>query len=155
MYDGMKVYGPYKRKDGRQVVILKTPGSKKDHRTVSYPKYLVEMYLGRYLLDNETVDHIDGDFNNNNLDNLRVVSREEHCRSHTKQKEVHTKQCVICGKSFITTNNSRIICGSPSCAGKCAHIDGHNRGNHVDREKNTYTSPRYLIQDIKSIYRSD
>ena len=38
MYENKKVYGPYTRKDGRQVVILKTPGSNKDHQTISYPK---------------------------------------------------------------------------------------------------------------------
>ena len=151
LYDGKKVYGPYTRKDGRQVVILKTPGSKKDHQTVSYPKYLVEMYIGRYLTDSETVDHIDGDFTNNSLDNLRIVERSEHCKSHNLHKESHIKQCVICGKEFTTTNNKRIICDSPSCAGKCAHIDGHNKGNHIKRDKNTYKDVRYIIKDIKSV----
>ena len=75
MYDNMKVYGPYTRKDGRQVVILKTPGSSMDHKTISYPKYLVECQLQRYLTKNETVYHIDGDFTNNDLTNLRVVDR--------------------------------------------------------------------------------
>ena len=45
MYDDKKVYGPYTRKDGRQIVILKTPGSIKDHQTISYPKYIVECAL--------------------------------------------------------------------------------------------------------------
>lgn len=151
MYDGKKVYGPYTRKDGRQVVVLKTPGNVYDLQTVSYPKYLVEMYLGRYLSEGETVDHIDGNFNNNNLDNLRVVSRKEHCRSHVNQKEYHTKYCVICGKEFITRENSRITCGSPKCVGKCAHLDGHNKGNHIKRDSNTYKDVRYLLQNIQSI----
>ena len=38
MYEDYKVYGPYKRRDGRQHVILKKDKIK---ITVSYPKYLM------------------------------------------------------------------------------------------------------------------
>lgn len=151
MYEGKKLYGPYIRKDGRQVVVLKTPGSVNDLQTVSYPKYLVEMHIGRYLEKDETVDHIDGDFNNNDLDNLRIVPRSEHARSHTIQKETHTKRCVICGKEFTTKENSRVVCGSPSCIGKCAHINGYNKGNNFIREDNTYQDNRYILQNIESV----
>lgn len=65
----MKIYGPYTRLDGRKIIII-------DGRTVSYPKYLLEQHLGRKLTDNETCDHIDGDFTNNSISNLRVLSRE-------------------------------------------------------------------------------
>jgi len=152
MYDGKKVYGPYTRKqDGRQIVILKTPGSVYDTQTVSYPKYLVETYLNRYLEPNETVDHIDGDFHNNSLNNLRVVSREEHCRSHAKQKEIHIKHCIVCGKEFSTNNNYRKTCGSKSCGGKSAHLNGYNKGNTSIRKSNTYKDNRGILKNIKSI----
>lgn len=47
IYCGYKVYGPYKWKDGRWRVILKN--LKQKQKTVSYPKYIVELHLGRYL----------------------------------------------------------------------------------------------------------
>lgn len=152
MYQNKKVYGPYKRKDGRQVVILKTPGSKKDHQTISYPKYLVECHLSRHLNPDETIDHIDGNFNNNELSNLRVVSRSEHCRSHTKQKQSIGKFCKICGKYFETTNNNRVTCGSKYCRGKCAHINGHNKGNSFTyNNKNILKDMRDSINHIRSV----
>lgn len=152
MYEHKKVYGPYTRKDGRQVVILKTPGSHNDHQTISYPKYLVECHLKRYLKDNETVDHINGDFNNNDLSNLRVVDRAEHCRSHAKQKQLITKSCQICGKSFETVNSNRVTCGSKSCRGKCAHINGHNEGNSFTyNNKNILKDMRDTVEHIKSV----
>ena len=139
LYEGKKLYGPYTRKDGRQVVILKTPGASNDHQTVSYPKYLVEQALGRYLLENETVDHIDGDFSNNEFSNLRVVDRSVHCSSHNKKVLLKTAVCQICGAKFQTRRLHVKTCGSKSCNGRCAHIDGHNLGNslisvQLDRE---------------------
>lgn len=152
MYENKKVYGPYTRKDGRQVVILKTPGSNKDHLTVSYPKYIIECYLGRYLNDNETVDHIDGDYQNNQLSNLRIVDRGSHCRSHISKKEVITKICSICGKSFDTNNVNRVTCGSKSCRGKCAHLNGFNQGNSFTYDKsNNLIDMRDTIKHIKSV----
>lgn len=152
MYENKKVYGPYTRKDGRQVVILKTPGSNKDHQTISYPKYLVEQHLKRYLTADETVDHIDGDFTNNELSNLRVVNREEHCRSHISKREVLTKICTICGKSFETNNVNRTTCGSKSCRGKCAHINGFNQGNSFTYDRhNKLIDMRDSITYIKSV----
>ena len=70
--DVVKVYGPYKAKDSRlRVVLAFKDGSKK---TVSYPKYIMEIHLGRYLTIDETVDHIDCDPLNNDLTNTR-----NHC----------------------------------------------------------------------------
>jgi hypothetical protein len=43
----MKVWGPYKRKDGRQIVIVVERNGKR--RTVSYPKWILELQLGRKL----------------------------------------------------------------------------------------------------------
>ena len=152
MYDNMKVYGYKARKDGRQVVILKTPRSATDAKTTSYPKYLVECQLQRYLTKDETVDHIDGDFTNNDLTNLRVVSRREHCRSHVKINKQYDRKCVICGTEFSTTDSSRITCGSKSCRGSCAHINGYNKGNSFERNRDKgYIDLRDTISHIASI----
>lgn len=81
------VYGPYQGKDGRFRVIV-------NGKTVSYPKYLVEQTLGRDLDKNETVHHIDGNPANNSLDNLQVISRKEHCRSHALTAPSAYQRCV-------------------------------------------------------------
>lgn len=81
------VYGPYQGKDGRFRVIV-------NGKTVSYPKYLVEQTLGRKLDKNETVHHIDGNPANNSLDNLQVISRKEHCRSHALTAPSAYQRCV-------------------------------------------------------------
>ena len=154
VYEEYKVYGPYTRKDGRAHVVLIQHNEKNhivDRKTVSYPKYLVEVHLNKYLDSNETIDHIDGNFLNNDFSNLRVVPRHEHCKSHTSSRLEVIKKCVICGKEFKTTDNRRITCGSPSCKGKCTHVNGYNKGNSFKREMNNYISNRSLIQEIDSV----
>lgn len=154
VYEEFRVYGPYKRKDGRQhVVLIKHDFNNHvvERKTVSYPKFLVETYLNKYLDTSETVDHIDGNFDNNELSNLRVVERSIHCRSHANFKPEVKKQCVICGKIFYTRNNHRITCGDKHCNGKCSHINGYNKGNSFIREKNNLVCNRSLVQEIESV----
>ena len=154
VYEEYSIYGPYKRKDGRQHIVLirhNTNGSIIEQRTVSYPKYIVEKYLDRYLKPSETVDHIDCNSLNNELSNLRVVDRAVHAKSHTLSRKVITKTCVVCGKQFITSDNNRITCGSKKCRGRCAHINGYNKGNSLFREENSYISNRSLVQEIVSV----
>lgn len=43
---------------------------------------------------NIDVHHIDGDYNNNRIDNLKAVCRSCHRKIHNK-----TENCVICGKA--------------------------------------------------------
>lgn len=97
VYDGYTLYGPYKRKDGREHVILKKQNKRK---TVSYPKYLMEVYLDRYLEKNETVDHIDRDITNNSIDNLRVIRRSEHVTLDVKRYKEQKFTCPWCGAVF-------------------------------------------------------
>ena len=49
--------------------------------------FIMEQYLGRKLKENEVVHHINGNKLDNNIDNLQLLSREEHSRLH-RQKEL-------------------------------------------------------------------
>lgn len=61
--------------------IWHTDGSgEKEHR------HIIEQVLGRKLTKNEVVHHIDGNRTNNDISNLRVMSRGEHSRLHRKQE---------------------------------------------------------------------
>jgi HNH endonuclease len=92
----MKIYGPYTRKDGRKHILIYDG---KSRRTVSYPKWLMEQYLGRLLEDWETVDHINRDFTDDSLENLRVLSRSQHTREDNRYVKPIETVCVWCGKS--------------------------------------------------------
>ena len=120
----MKVHGPYKRKDGRQIVIVVENNGKR--RTVSYPKWLMELQLGRRLdPDLETVDHIDSNFDNNNLDNLRVVPRDQHSADDTRRVKPVKFTCAWCDKEFersprLVRDKSKKQKAGPFCSRACA-----------------------------------
>ena len=100
VYENCKIYGPYKsRKDNRLRIMAIFPD--KTRRTVSYPKYVMEVYLDRYLDIDETIDHIDSNPLNNEISNLRIMSRKIHCANDAiRNKDVKVK-CTYCGKEFI------------------------------------------------------
>lgn len=125
----MKIYGPYLRKDGRKhVVIVKDDGTKV---TQSYPRLLMEQHLGRKLLPEETVDHIDGDFTNDAISNLQLLSLKDNVSKSRVPAEYITLACKYCGKKFqrrkaleLYDRNIRKTDGpfcSRSCIGKVHH----------------------------------
>jgi hypothetical protein len=93
-----KTYGPYTRKDGRKHVIHIY--NDKSRETQSYPRYLMEKYLGRKLLAEETVDHINEDYTDDRPENLQLLSREENARKSIAPAQIVLLTCKNCGKIF-------------------------------------------------------
>lgn len=161
VYDNCKVYGPYiSKQDGRKRVIVKFPNGRKT--TVSYPKYLVEMYLNRYLDDKETVDHIDGDFTNNNLSNLRLVDRTIHAKQDAVHLKSVTVNCVYCKKLFtisgnkLRNRNRRNNSGfcSRSCSGKYGknvQLNKQNKQHNKLELDKVYYKPKSALEEILSV----
>ena len=48
---------------------------------------IMECYLGRWLKENETVHHINGDRKDNRLKNLKLMTRSEHTKYHRKERK--------------------------------------------------------------------
>ena len=123
-----KVLGPYFRKDGRQHIVLndsnKGKGEKGKTKTISFPKALMEIRLGRTLdPDLETIDHLNGDYLDNRPENLQIIERSEHSRLDVKRRVSIIKKCSWCGKEFEIsrgqiTNNARGYFCSKHCSGK-------------------------------------
>lgn len=136
----VKVFGPYQsKKDLRLRVVLENiDGSK---TTVSYPKYLMEIAQGRYLDSDETVDHIDGDYLNNNLDNLRVLKRNIHAKNDVVRNMDIKVSCQWCGRKFtikgstIKDRNRRNT--GCFCSKRCTGLYGV-------AIQNGYASPTYV-----------
>lgn len=159
----MKVYGPYSKSNGRQIVIVIEPDGSK--RTVSYPKWIMEKHLGRKLdPDRETVDHVDSDINNNDISNLKLIPRDEHSANDTRRVLPVVLKCSWCKKAF--ERNPRVVrdkhrkkvggafC-SRSCSGKYARaiqLKLITKFKPPPKVKSKYYKRKYVIASIQDIY---
>lgn len=150
----MKVYGPYTRKDGRQHIILYDPITQK-RKTISYPKYLIEQYLGRELEADETVDHIDRDFTNNDLSNLQILKRHVHSSLDAYRSVPYKLTCQWCTVEFerlprFEDHSKKQGKKGVFCSRKCAGKYGKyiQQGGKAFEEKEVQTREYYSLKDI-------
>lgn len=98
---------------------------RKKKTTVSYPKFLMEQHLGRKLLPNETVDHIDEDYTNDDIGNLRVITRAENASRSAAKMKLVDGTCQWCGVTFTLTKGQMKLerqgkkCAGPFCSRSC------------------------------------
>lgn len=107
VYENCKLYGPYLNKKDNRLRCILVNKITKIKKTISYPKYLMEVYLDRYLLSDETIDHIDGNPLNNNINNLRIINRKQHAYNDVLRNKDIEVICKMCGKQF-TINGQNI-----------------------------------------------
>jgi len=69
------IRGYYLNKEGYKIIGKRT----RLHRKI------VENFIGRELMEEEIIHHIDGDKQNNNIENLKIVSRKEHIEIHRNE----------------------------------------------------------------------
>lgn len=156
----ISIYGPYKHpKTGRQIVIIYHGNGKRE--TISYPKFLMELYLGRKLhKDKETVDHMDSNFDNNRLDNFRVMPRHEHSAEDTRRVRESEFTCIFCNKKFnrlprivrdkAKQGKSGPFCGR-SCAGKYGRMKQLNLIQEMAKQQHVpsvYYKRKYEPEEI-------
>lgn len=111
-------------KENRKTLILYN--SPKDRSSTQYARYLMAIKLGRFLMNGETVDHIDGDKTNDSIDNLQLLSRAENIRKSCKKPDIILK-CPVCGKMFTRTRSQlrgrldRAFKNDVCCSIECVH----------------------------------
>lgn len=153
------VSGPYKDSGDRLYIVLNNfslkKGTKGKLRTISYPKALMEIHLGVRLEDGLTVDHIDRDFNNNDLTNFRIVTAGKNASDDHIRVKVDPVKCPECGTEIIPTRaqrNSAKDRAGPFCSRVCSGKYGARvlyEGTRLERTEviKTYY---YLDKDCKS-----
>lgn len=123
----MKIYGPYIRKDGRSHICITHDDGRK--QTKSYPRYIIEQYLGRELTTDETVDHINNDFTDNRIENLQILTRKENSTKEMirpeRARKLYTFICPNCNKEATkwesnVKHNLKNGKSGPYCSRKCA-----------------------------------
>jgi hypothetical protein len=150
MFDNYYVYGPYDNNHRLRLVLVEKITGKTT--SISYAKYLMEIHLGRKLKPNETIDHIDGNYRNNKITNLRVLVRSIHCKLDVYRIQPITIKCRLCGKTFtrIKRGNRRgtgYFC-SRVCSGKYGKLIQLGEINPIKVKK--VIPVRYKIKNLSA-----
>lgn len=144
-----KIYH-YVRKDKREIVLIYYEDG--THTTMSYPKYLMGLKLGRELAPKETVHHNDHDVTNNSFDNFKVIDRLEHIKNDCRRLSPQRFVCPTCNREIIMSgqqlhdaiSNRRRGQAGPFCNKHCAGIYGSNiREHRTTKLKVTPIIPKY------------
>jgi hypothetical protein len=107
--------------------------------TISYPKWLMEQHLGRKLLPNETVDHINRDKTDDRIENFRIITRSKHTSEDNPRVKPVEIMCVWCGiKAFKSARdlrgNSKQGKAGPFCSKSCSGKYGAELQNNRTKE---------------------
>lgn len=109
------------KKDGRRRVDLVR--NKYDRTTMSYARYLKSVELGEVVSDGYEVDHIDCDPSNDSLDNLQILTIEEHLEKtkleRSTGRSVTTLICPNCGIEFVKEIRLIKKGSTPKCSRRC------------------------------------
>ena len=93
--------------------------SMRDGRKVRHAHRLImERHLGRKLTKDEVVHHINHDKQDNRLENLTIMSHQEHSEHHN-QKYPISKHCQWCGKEYEPNPTKRER--SKTCSKDCQY----------------------------------
>jgi len=122
--------------EGRKLITLKKFNG--ELVGTSYARYLMSVKLGRFLTDQEEVDHIDDNRTNDDPNNLQILTPEQnrekqrlHYINNVQQK--FDLACPYCGKVFILSER-----------------DMHNKIRQI--QKNGYTGLIYCSRSCSSIF---
>jgi hypothetical protein len=88
-------------------------------KRVSLHRWMMEKHIGRPLLPNEYVHHINHDKRDNRIENMCIESPQSHSEHHN-QKHAKVSTCVVCGGSFVphATKRSR----QQTCGRDCMRV---------------------------------
>ncbi len=129
----MRIYGPYVRKDGRQIILKYFDDGRRT--TQSYPRYIWEQHYKCELQISYDVHHIDGDPFNNDIDNLSLVLHSLHAEEHAQYPKNAFVMCIWCKLTFTMTRKQlstrRRDCTKgkqgPFCSRRCSGKYGKQR----------------------------
>lgn len=155
LYPCLKKLGkPYVRKiDNRRIIRIVYNDKKDNHK--QYAKVLLEIKIGRILSKDETVDHIDGDKLNDNIDNSQLLSRADNASKSVLRRLPIIGICALCNKEFELTRNQitkrkiKKDKAGPFCSRSCSGKYGAERqNNRIDAlQRPHYDVKYYTLQD--------
>ena len=145
-------------KEPRRHVVLYN--SRDDRTTISYAKYLKTVDIGKFIPDGYEVDHIDSDPLNDSLENLQILTFEEHKEKTARESSAIRYEfiCKNCGTIFfkpesrISKTAKNTFC-SKQCVGKYTTKQRSNVGGSQGMSEDTITKIKSLHLEGLTAYR--
>jgi len=103
----------------------------KSYKQVGYyylHRRIAESIMGRHLHKDEVVHHVDGNAQNNDINNIMILSRSEHMRLHCLERAkksgiddpINYRRCHYCKVIKLNSEYSPSVCrGKKTLASKC------------------------------------
>lgn len=108
-----------------------------DASSVSYARYLMAVHLGRYLNEDEHVDHINNDRSDDRIENLQILSPSENSRKSAQDRVMVRLLCPCCKNEFVRrkkqTHLSKLKNKATYCSRRCSGLSGTK---HMDLSGN-------------------
>lgn len=131
----VKVLGPYYNGNQKRkiVIIFDGNGNKK---TMSYPKYVYMKENGMDLFQpfDLTIDHKNFDHEDDRIENLRAIPRDEHSANDTRRVKLVKLKCSNCKKKFersprLLRDKNKKGCRGTFCSRSCSAKFFRNKDN--------------------------
>lgn len=117
-------YTVINRENRKHVLLISEDGSRS---STSYARYLMSVYLGRFLNEDEYVDHIDDDKTNDVIENLQILTFLENSRKEANRRGrlMAEIKCPVCGSIFtrrkgltqaLESLKGKVTCCSKACS---------------------------------------
>jgi len=142
----------------RNVILYNSP---KDRSTVAYARYLLSVEMGRYLTQDEQVDHIDDDKTNDAIENLQILTpnanhRKEMVRRGGAKWVIYS--CAKCHSRFLRQyhNSSLTSCKKGKvvyCSRACQRADVSNLFK-MDMELKAFVSEEQVFGIVNKLPQS-
>lgn len=121
--EGTIYYAPsLSKKENRRVVSIIYPD--KSRTTCSYARFLVQCDIGRFLSEDEEVDHINDDKTDDRLENLQILTKKQNKNKHISKlsKQMVKLKCPECGTVFMRERRHTFLTKKgvfTACSRKC------------------------------------
>lgn len=118
-----RLYIANDKSSNRLIATIRKPNG--EMHSMSYAKYLYTSHYNCDISEGVEVDHINGDKNDNRIENLQIISKNYNILKDHKHKTMVELECPVCHKKFLYEYRNLRTHKEPCCSRHCGGIKSH------------------------------